>query len=103
MDKVQALLQALKQGNDQMIGYGKDFSNVARLAVGMPELYSERQGGPMRDAAHDFTTWNKLRELFGYPPMQDPNAQSPYVDGRYVGAPQAPQPMPQINLPYGVK
>lgn len=93
MDGVQALLQALKQGNDTMIGYGKDASNVARLSFGMPELYPERPSGPMRDSGHDFAMWNKLMEMLGQQPKQDPNAQSPYQDGTYVG-----QPMPQVNV-----
>lgn len=85
MDNVQTLLAALKQGNDKMIGYGKDASNVARLAFGMPELYPERPTGPLRDMGHNFDAYNWLRQKLGLDPAQDPNAQPVYQDGTYVG------------------
>ena len=104
MDQMQALLAALRGGHKAITDKGMQGSNVARLALGMPEMYPEQPSGSLREAGHDYSTWNALRELLGMPPMEDPNAVSPYENGIKTGGRQpdlaAP---PKINLPVGAR
>jgi hypothetical protein len=53
----------LERMHKAVVAGGKDVSNVARLAVGLNELYPERPMGPIRRMGHTRTTTNKARNL----------------------------------------